>query len=139
LQGSVKNDWLDVDKSYRSARILEADDRGNVFVTGGKNATFKYDSKGERTSLAKDNYPNTYAAAMTIDNLGNIYLAADYVVKLDPTGKLEWANKFKDESSSDGGAFKIQIDDTGDIIAVGLFDTQSGAKYAAANIPIPAK
>lgn len=131
LQGPVKNDWLDVDKSYRLARILETDDRGNVFVTGGKN-TFKYDSKGKRTTFAKDNYPNSYVAAMTIDNLGNIYLAGDYVVKLDPTGKLVWANKFKDESSLGGRASKIQIDDIGNIIAVGLFDTQSGAKYAAA-------
>ena len=120
LQGPVKKDWLDVDKSYSSAKILYADDRGDVFVSGGNNITFKYDSGGKKTSLAKANYPNV--AAITSDNLGNIYLAGDYVVKLDPQGKVLWANRFKNESVPGSGASKIQLDNAGNIIAIGSFN-----------------
>ena len=131
------------------ARSVSVDASGNVFVTGysctldedTNMVTIKYNSSGTEqwTEELNNDYDGTNKGeALTIDDSGNIYVAAtsfngsnlDYLtLKYDTNGDLVWMVSYNGLYNQDEEVKDICIDDEGDIIVVGQSSNGEEFKY----------
>ncbi len=88
---------------YDAAYAIAVDDSGNVYVTGlstGKGsgfdaATIKYRSNGDTSWIRRWNSfsnGNEGGGNLVLDSLGNIYVAARWILKYDRGGNLLWVS-----------------------------------------------
>ncbi|MFN3939098.1 MAG: hypothetical protein ACK4IY_00835, partial [Chitinophagales bacterium] len=123
---------------------------GNTIVSGDKAniLTTKYDRAGEeiwQVSYNSSYDDNDYGTAITVDIVGNVYVAAasftsatnqyDYrVVKYDSTGSLQWTNTYNDTGSLYDLPSDILVDDAGNVyITGGNYGSGTGWDYATVN------
>lgn len=123
-----------------SACAIAIDDAGYVYVTGASwsgstsqmdYATIKYDSIGNQKWVARYNYANgnDYARAITVDDLGNVYVTGygeststnyDYVtIKYKSNGDTVWVKKYKGPGNGNDYAYAIAVDGSGNVYVTG--------------------
>lgn len=134
------------------AEAMEADDAGNVYVTGYSSgadglldyATIKYDSSGQQRWVSRYNGPgNSYdvAIAIDVDNAGNVYVTGESVgsgtgfdfatVKYDSTGQQQWVARYNGPGNGTDEAAAIVVDDAGNVYVTGnSLGSDSGVDYA---------
>jgi len=118
------------------ATAIAIDDIGNVYVTGSSYdlnarddyATIKYNTDGVEQWVARYSGPgNTTdrAAAIAIDDLGNVYVtggsyADDYVtVKYNTNGVEQWVARYDGPGNGDDHARSIAVDGLGNVYVTG--------------------
>jgi hypothetical protein len=85
------------------ARYLAVDASGNVYVTGTSEVTdtiwdvvtIKYASDGSPLWTSRYNHYGTNyedAGSLAVDAIGNVFVAADGIIKYDPQGNAVWTN-----------------------------------------------
>ena len=123
--------------SVDTAQAIAVDSSGNVYVTGisigsdiyGDYVTIKYNSAGQQQWVARYDGPGNsgdYAAAIVVDNLGNVYVtgtsasgtsASDYLtIKYNWVGQEQWAARY---DYSDDVAKAIAVDGSGNVYVTG--------------------
>jgi hypothetical protein len=134
------------------AEAMEADDAGNVYVTGYSSgsdglldyATIKYDSAGQQQWVARYNGPGNnhdVAIAIDVDNAGNVYVTGESVglgtsfdyatVKYDSAGQQQWVARYNGPGNGTDEAAAIVVDDAGNVYVTGnSLGSDSGVDYA---------
>jgi hypothetical protein len=134
------------------ATDIAVDVLGNVFVTGSSMGdttnldyvTIKYNTIGDLEWIAKYNGPNVLGVAPGIDGANSIFvddLGYSYVtgysritynnndiltVKYDPAGDVVWVNRYNGPLSVADQAYKVKVDDLGNVYVVGFVDGGGG-------------
>ncbi|MEO6694200.1 MAG: SBBP repeat-containing protein, partial [Ignavibacteria bacterium] len=120
---------------------FKVDNTGNVYVTGfsigsgtGRDfATIKYNSNGQQLWAERYNNPafngNDAAAAIEIDNVGNVYVTGrsqgnetfeDYLtVKYSSEGDQLWVARYNGKGNDDDIAYAIVLDGLGNVYVTG--------------------
>ncbi len=130
---------------------LRADGAGNVYISGKStesgtdmdDATVKYSTAGVELWVTRYDGPgnsNDYAAAMTIDAAGNVYVTgkslisdSDFdftTIKYAPDGTVLWANRHKGIVDGEDYATAICVDSEGNVYVTGVTEsTDTGFDY----------
>lgn len=147
-----------IGNSWDWATSIATDNFNNVYISGfisvlnplsSDIATIKYDSSGVEQWVKTYNGPgngNDFANSLTLDNLGNIYVAgssydsislSDFVtIKYNPDGTQQWVQVYNGLRDSIDQAFSIAVDNeynvfvTGTSVGVGSLNDIATIKYS---------
>ncbi|MDH4027448.1 MAG: SBBP repeat-containing protein, partial [Nitrospirota bacterium] len=132
--------------SYDEATAIAVDASGNVYTTGYSTGsgsgqdyyTIKYGPDGavqwEQRYNGTGNSSDS-ATAIAVDASGNVYVTGYstgagtstdyYTIKYDPTGTLQWGQRYNGTGSSSDSATAIAVDASGNVYVTG-YSTGSG-------------
>lgn len=138
------------------AFALAVDDSGNVYVTGGSNAsgtfrdyiTIKYLADGDTAWTHRYNGPGNQSdtpLALAVDDWGYIYVTGESydslttmdftTIKYHPNGDTAWVRRYNGPENGEDRARAIAMDDSGNVVVTGVVN-QPGIDATAIDDPI---
>ena len=134
--------------SSDSARFLQVDQAGNVYVTGYSAGptfwpdylTIKYDANGNELWTARYDgaaHESDYVSGLGLDAQGNVYVTGNsegypVTLKYSPDGALVWKQVFMEGGPAASWVYTLAVDSDGGVVVGGCSSLGTGVQQAVA-------